>query len=85
MPPASSSPGSPSLRHQLVAWAVPRLRRAGELEDEDVERARLERWHAGLDRSLPTRSVRGFARRFAVQVETLPGPGGAYLLFCPIC
>ena len=78
MPPASSSPGSPSLRHQLVAWAVPRLRRSGELEDEDVERARLERWHAGLDRRLPTRSVRGFARRFAVQVETLPGPGGDF-------
>jgi len=78
MPTVAPFPRSPSLRHQLVAWAVPRLRRSGELEDETVERARLERWHAGLDRSLPTRSVRGFARRFSVQVETLGGPGGDF-------
>ena len=78
MPRLLPSLGSPSLRHQLVAWAVPRLRRSGELEDEDVERDRLERRHAGLDRSLPTRSVRRFDQRFSVQVETLTGPGGDF-------
>jgi monoterpene epsilon-lactone hydrolase len=76
MLPVHPSLGSPSLRHQLVAWAVPRLRGSGELEDEDVERARLEQGHAGLDRSLPTRSVRRFDRRFSVQVEALTGRAG---------
>jgi epsilon-lactone hydrolase len=76
MPPVRPVRGSPSLRHQLVAWAVPRLRGSGELEDEDVERARLEGWHAGLDRSLPTRSVRRFDRRFTVQLEALTSPDG---------
>ena len=78
MLPVPPSLGSPSLRHQLVAWAVPRLRRSGELEDEAVERDRLERWHAGLDRSLPSRSVRRFEHRFSVQVDTLAGPGGDF-------
>ncbi len=75
---ARRPPGSPSLRHQLLAAAVPRLRRAGEIEDEDTERARLEQSHAGRDRSLPTRSVPRFDRRFTVQVETLGDPGGEF-------
>jgi epsilon-lactone hydrolase len=56
----------PSLRHRLLAEVVPRLRKARELESEPAERARLEWWHAGLDRSFPTRGVPAFERRFAV-------------------
>jgi epsilon-lactone hydrolase len=56
----------PSRRHELLAWAVPKVRRSRELDDVDLERARIENWHAGLDRSLPTRLVRRFARRFSV-------------------
>jgi monoterpene epsilon-lactone hydrolase len=64
---------SPSLRHQLLAWAVPRVRKSRELDDVDVERARIERWHATLDRSLPTRLVRQFDRRFSVAEEDTGG------------
>lgn len=53
----------PSRRHDLLAWAVPRLRKSRELDSEPAERARVERWHAtldqGLDRRLPTRLVPG--------------------------
>ncbi len=83
MLPVPPSLGSPSLRHQVVAWALPRLRHSGELEDEEVERERIVDRQAGRDRSLPTRSVRRFDRRFSLQVETLSGPGGdfpAYVL-----
>ena len=62
----------PSLRHELLAYAVPRLRKAGELVDPDRERARLERWHAGLDRSLPTPP--GFSRRYEATATTDPFP-----------
>jgi len=75
--------GVPSRRHQLLAWAVPRLRRARELDSVEAERARLVRWHAGLDRGLPTRLVPRFARRFSVVTEVLTGPAGdfpAYVL-----
>jgi epsilon-lactone hydrolase len=64
---------SPSLRHELLAWAVPRVRKSRDLDDVDVERARIERWHATLDRSLPTRLVPRFERRFAVEVEETDG------------
>jgi epsilon-lactone hydrolase len=64
----------PSLRHRLLAEVVPRLRKAQELESEAAERARLEAWHAGLDRSLPTRGVPGFERRYAVVAEEVPFP-----------
>jgi len=63
----------PSRRHQLMAYAVPRVRRARELDDEPSERARVERWHAGLDRTLPTRLVPGFHRRFSLATEDLAG------------
>src|SRR3954453_1200776 len=68
----------PSVRHQLLARAVPRLRRARELESEPAERARVERWHQGMRRSLPTGTTPGFGRRFSVVTETLPGGFPSY-------
>ena len=68
----------PSRQHELIAWAVPRLRKARDLDTVEAERDRLERWHDRLDRSLPTRVVPGFHRRFAVVVETLTGPRGEF-------
>lgn len=73
-----SSLRSPSRRHQLLAWAVPRVRRSRDLDTEQAERDRLERWHDRLDRSLPTRLVPRFDRRFAVVTEALPGPAGDF-------
>lgn len=69
---------SPSLRHEVLARVVPRLRKAGELEDPTTERARVEEWHTTLDRSLPTGMVRGFAKRFSVVTELLAGPAGDF-------
>ncbi|QBR92582.1 alpha/beta hydrolase [Nocardioides euryhalodurans] len=63
----------PSRRHQLLARVVPRIRRAQDLVDEPTERARLERRHAALDPSLPTRLVPRFAGRFSVVTEELDG------------
>jgi monoterpene epsilon-lactone hydrolase len=64
----------PSRRHELLAWAVPKVRRSRDLDDADLERARIERWHVGLDRSLPTRLVPRFARRFSVVEEDVGFP-----------
>lgn len=69
----------PSRRHQLLALAIPRLRGARELDSEPAERARVARWQAGLDRSLPTWAVPRFARRFSVRTEDL-GDFAAYVL-----
>ena len=63
----------PSRLHAVYARLVPRLRRAGELVDEPTERARVEAWHATLDRALPTSAVLGFARRYSVVQEELAG------------
>ena len=63
----------PSLRHELLAFAVPRLRRSRELDSPASERARIERWHATLDPRLPTRAVRGFAQRFEAEVHDHDG------------
>jgi monoterpene epsilon-lactone hydrolase len=63
----------PSLRHRILARVLPRLRKSRELDDEPSERARVERWHEGLDRSLPTGTTPRFQRRFSVVTETLPG------------
>ncbi len=63
----------PSLRHQLLAWAVPRVRRSRDLDDVDSERARLERWHASLDRSFPTRLVPRFEQRFTLETRETGG------------
>lgn len=64
----------PSLRHRVLAVAVPRIRRSRELDDAELERARIERWHLGLDRSLPTRLVPRFDRRFSVVEEDVGFP-----------
>lgn len=64
----------PSRRHEVLAWAVPRLRRSRDLDDIDLERARIERWHEGLDRSLPTRLVPRFAHHFSVVEEDVGFP-----------
>lgn len=63
----------PSLRHQLLAYGVPRVRRAAELVDEPTERARLERLHTGMDRSLPTWPVPRFTQRWEVTREDAGG------------
>jgi monoterpene epsilon-lactone hydrolase len=63
----------PSRRHELLARAVPRLRRVRELDSEPAERERIERWHDGLNRSFPTRAVPGFGRRYALVTERLAG------------
>ena len=70
----------PSRRHELLARVVPRMRKARELVDEPTERARLERWHATLDRSLPTRAVPRFDRRFVVVKEELSAGFPAYVI-----
>jgi acetyl esterase/lipase len=64
---------SPSLRHQLLAWAVPRVRKSRDLDDVDRERARVERWHTDLDRGLPTRLVPRFDRRFLLTTDHSAG------------
>lgn len=61
----------PSRRHQLLAWAVPRIRRSRDLDDALLERERVERWHTTLDRALPTRLVPRLERRFSVVEETV--------------
>ncbi len=70
----------PSLRHQVLARAVPALRRSRDLDDAELERARIQQWHAGLDRSLPTRLVPRFGHRFSVVEEDVGFP--AYVV-CP--
>lgn len=70
----------PSLRHQLLAYAVPRVRRSREMVDEPTERTRVLAWQAGLDRSLPTRAVPRFDRRFSVLREELAVGFPSYVL-----
>jgi epsilon-lactone hydrolase len=64
----------PSLRHQALASIVPRLRGSAPLDTAERERDRLVACQAEADRSLPTRGVRGFARRFEVSVTDAPFP-----------
>lgn len=69
----------PSLRHELLALVAPRIRGSRELDSEETERERIERWHTGLDRSLPTGAVPRFDRRFVVLVEQIAhGDGPAF-------
>jgi acetyl esterase/lipase len=68
----------PSRRHELLAYAVPRVRRSRDLDDVAAERARLERWHASLDRGFPTGAVRRFDKRYRVVEEQLPGGFPSY-------
>ena len=63
----------PSRTHELLARAIPRMRKSRELDDEASERARVERWHSTLDRSLPTGMVPLFSRRYRVSVEDTGG------------
>lgn len=63
----------PSRAHDLLARVVPRVRRSRELDSEPAERTRVERWHATLDRSFPTRLVPRFSRRFSLVTEELAG------------
>lgn len=67
-----------SLRHQVLAWGIPKLRGSCELTDVAEERARVEAWHATLDRTLPTGKIRGFDRDFSVTTETLAGADGDF-------
>jgi acetyl esterase/lipase len=59
---------------------VPRLRKSRELDTPEAERARLERWHATLDRSFPTSAVPLFGRRYAVVREELGAGFPSYTL-----
>jgi acetyl esterase/lipase len=70
----------PSRRHELLARVVPKLRKSSELDTPEVERARLEEWHATLERGFPTGAVPLFGRRYAVVREELPGasPGPGF-------
>ena len=61
----------PSRRHELLARLVPKVRRSRELESPESERARLEKWHATLDRGFPTAAVPLFHRRYSVVREEL--------------
>jgi acetyl esterase/lipase len=64
----------PSRLHAVYARVVPRMRKAGEMQgDEPAERARVEAWHATLDRTMPTGAVRRFDKRFAVVTEDVAG------------
>jgi acetyl esterase/lipase len=63
----------PSRRHEFLARAVPKVRKSRDLDDIDLERARVERWHDGLDRTFPTRAVLRFDRRFTVEQEDVGG------------
>lgn len=64
----------PSRRHDVLATLLPVLRRSRELDDEQTERTRVEAWHRTLDRALPTRVTRGFARHWSVETEDLGFP-----------
>lgn len=63
----------PSRTHELLAFAIPRLRDARELDDEPSERARVEAWHRTLVPALPTQAVPGFSRRWSVETRDLGG------------
>lgn len=67
-----------SLRHQALAWVIPKVRRSGELTSLESERARLVAWHATLDRTLPVGRIRGFTRDFTLTTETLAGADGDF-------
>ena len=64
----------PSLRHQALAYIVPRLRGAAPLDSPEQERGRLEACQVDVDRALPTRGVRSFDRRYEVTTTDAPFP-----------
>lgn len=61
----------PSRRHDLLATVIPKLRKSRDLDSEPAERARVRAWQGTLDRSLPTRAVPGFSRRWDVETRDL--------------
>lgn len=68
----------PSLRHELYARVIPRLRRSGDLDTPEAERRRMEAWHTQQGEelwSLPTRLVPRFTHRYAVVTEELGEKG----------
>ena len=64
----------PSRRHDLLAYAIPRVRKSRELDDEPTER-RPGRAVARRRSTAPCRpgSCRGFGRRFSVVTEEVAG------------
>lgn len=62
----------PSPTHAFYALAIPRLRRSRDLDDPVTERARIEAWHARLDRRLPSHRVPRFAERYDVTTDREP-------------
>ena len=68
----------PSRRHEFLARTVPRLRKSRELDSVEAERERIVRWHASLERDLPTRAVLRFDKRFSVVTEVVSGPSGEF-------
>ena len=66
----------PSWRHQALAFALPHVLRASELDDNQLERDRVMAKHLEMPLALPTSAVPGFSRRFDVVEERLTGPRG---------
>ncbi len=64
----------PSLLHQTLAYAVPRMRGSTPLDSPERERSRLVDCQAETDRRLPTRGIRHFDRRFDVATTDAPFP-----------
>ena len=69
-----------SRRHELLAYADPRLRKSRDLDEVERERARLERLHAGRVPEFPTRVVPRFDRRFHLTEEQTAGGFTSYVL-----
>ena len=59
--------------HQVIAKVLPKVRQARELDDPDLERARILRWQATLPDALPTQLVPRFDRRFSLEVDRSVG------------
>ncbi|NHC24814.1 alpha/beta hydrolase [Nocardioides sp. IC4_145] len=74
----------PSLTHQALAWALPRLRKSRDLDSAGAgslaaERARIEAWHRSTAGDpMPTNAVTRFERRFVVSREEVPAAGGSF-------
>ncbi len=78
-PVSTTEIDSPSRRHQLLAFGLPRLLRSQPLGDEAGERAAClarNRERASAHERLPTLVVPGFERRFEVTTERLRGDRG---------
>lgn len=68
----------PSLRHEFLVWALPRVKGSRDLEDQSdraAERARLEACQAGLEPRVPSVLVPRFDRDYEVTTQILTGAG----------